>query len=71
MEERMHSTGNNKHVCLAQALAATRLLGGVEGWVPTEAVAALLLLAAEGSMQSKLDVMFWLLDRFVRRCERA
>jgi len=31
--------------------------------VPTEAVAALLLLAAEGSMQSKLDVMFWLLDR--------
>lgn len=67
----MHSTGKKRIVCSAQALAVTRLLGGVEGWVPTEAVAALLLLAAEGSMQSKLDVMFWLLDRFVRRCKRA
>ena len=41
----------------------TRLLGSVDGWVPTTAVAALLLLAADGTMQSKLDVMFWLLDR--------
>ncbi len=44
----------------------TRLLGSVNGWVPTTAVAALLLLAADGTMQSKLDVMFWLLDRCAR-----
>lgn len=44
----------------------TQLLGSVNGWVPTTAVAALLLLAADGTMQSKLDVMFWLLDRCAR-----
>lgn len=46
-----------------QADATVALLGAREGWAPTAAVTALLLLAVPGTLHSKIGLMFRLLDR--------
>lgn len=46
-----------------QADDTVALLGAHDGWVPTQNVTALLLLAVPGTLHSKIGLMFRLLDR--------